>query len=325
MKAGVRRPGRAGHLRGMPFGGHPKAASPPQWFDQFPSERVSFTLTRLLELLETRMALEQKIGFLGAGKMASALAKGFVKSGLVTSGDVRASDPLEEARNSFAEGVRGGATDSNREILEFADVVFLAVKPGQAEEVLSGIRGDFSGRHLLISIAAGVPLRKLEGSLGEGARVIRAMPNTPALVGAGATAYALGRSASKEDGALAASLFSSAGITYEVKEPMLDAVTGLSGSGPAYVCLIIEALSDGGVAAGLPRSIATSLAAQTVLGGARMVLETGLHPGALKDMVTSPGGTTIEGLHELEKAGLRSALISAVRAATLKSQKLGEQ
>jgi pyrroline-5-carboxylate reductase len=273
-------------------------------------------------LLETRMALDHKIGFLGAGKMASALAKGFIQSGLVTSEQVLASDPLAGARSSFAEVAGGRTATSNAEVLSFADVILLAVKPDHADGVLAEIKSHFTEGHLMISIVAGLPLERIESRLIEGARVIRAMPNTPALVGAAATAFALGRSASVEDGEVAAALFSATGLALDVKEAMLDAVTGLSGSGPAYVCLMIEALSDGGVAAGLPRNIATSLAAQTVLGTARMVLETGLHPGALKDMVTSPGGTTIEGLHELEKAGLRGALISAVRAATLKCKKL---
>jgi pyrroline-5-carboxylate reductase len=150
------------------------------------------------------------------------------------------------------------------------------------------------------------------------------MPNTPALVGAGASAFAPGKSATAADGELAKKLLSAVGLAIQVKEPLLDAVTGLSGSGPAYVYQFIEALSDGGVAAGLPRDVATQLAAQTVLGGAKMVLETGQHPGALKDQVTSPGGTTIEGLHELEKGKLRAAVMSAVRAATEKSKKLGQ-
>jgi pyrroline-5-carboxylate reductase len=169
-----------------------------------------------------------------------------------------------------------------------------------------------------------VTLAKLEATLGDEARVIRVMPNTPALVGSSATGFALGKSATTEDAELAKKLFSSVGVAFQVKESLLDAVTGLSGSGPAYVYLFIESLSDGGVAAGLPRDIATRLAAQTVLGAAKMVLETGQHPGALKDMVTSPGGTTIEGLHELEKGKLRGTVISAVRAATEKSKKLGQ-
>jgi pyrroline-5-carboxylate reductase len=164
----------------------------------------------------------------------------------------------------------------------------------------------------------------MEAGLGGSARVIRVMPNTPALVGASASAFALGKSARPEDGQLAQKLFSSIGVAFQLREYLLDAVTGLSGSGPAYVYLFIEGLSDGGVAAGLPRDIATKLAAQTVLGSAKMVLDTGLHPGALKDMVTSPGGTTIEGLHELEKGKFRATAISAVRAATEKSRKLGQ-
>ena len=167
-------------------------------------------------------------------------------------------------------------------------MVVLAVKPDQVGRVLAEARGTFTGEHLLISIAAGVPLARLEAALNPGARVIRVMPNTPALVGASASAFALGVATRPEDGTLAQTLFAAVGTAYQVKESLLDAVTGLSGSGPAYAFLLIEALSDGGVAAGLPRDIATKLAAQTLLGSAKLLLETGLHPGALKDMVTSP-------------------------------------
>jgi pyrroline-5-carboxylate reductase len=203
-------------------------------------------------------------------------------------------------------------------------VLVLAVKPDQVVSVLAEIRGAFTNEHLLVSIAAGVPLAKLEAGLGAAARVIRVMPNTPALVGASASAFALGKSCAATDAELAQKLLSAVGVAFQVKESLLDAVTGLSGSGPAYVYQFIEALSDGGVAAGLPRDIATKLAAQTVLGAAKMVLETGQHPGALKDQVTSPGGTTIEGIHELEKGKLRGTVMSAVRAATEKSKKLGQ-
>ena len=269
------------------------------------------------------MSADLTIGFLGAGKMATALARGFIQTKLTGVDQIIASDPVEAARSAFTREAGAKATSSNIEVVRFAGVLLLAVKPDQVAGVLEEIRGEFSRKHLLFSIAAGVTLARLEGGLGEGARVIRVMPNTPALIGASATAYALGKHAVADDGRLAHKLFSSIGLAFQLKELLLDAVTGLSGSGPAYVCLIIEALSDGGVAAGLPRDVATKLAAQTLLGGAKMLLETGQHPGALKDMVTSPGGTTIEGLHELEKAGVRGALISAVRAAAEKSRKLG--
>lgn len=270
------------------------------------------------------MSAKLTIGFLGAGKMASALAKGFLNAKLIKPGQLIASDVYAGARTAFTVATQAKATDSNREVLAFANVLILAVKPHQVADVLKEIRTDFTEKHLLISIAAGVPLAKLEGGLASTARLIRVMPNTPALVGASATAFALGKAATAEDGALAQKLFSSVGLALAVKESLLDAVTGLSGSGPAYGYLMIEALSDGGVAAGLPREVATQLAAQTLFGAAKMVLETGQHPGALKDMVTSPGGTTIEGLHALEKAGVRAALISAVRAAAEKSKLLGQ-
>ena len=275
------------------------------------------------ECYKPGMSAQLTIGFLGAGKMATALAKGFMRAELVTAGRVIASDPSEAARASFATETGAKTTSSNPEVVKFADVIVLAVKPDQVPGVLVDIRDHFTENRLLISIAAGVPLAKVEAVLG-GGRLIRVMPNTPALVGASATAYALGKSALLTDGELAQKLFSAVGIAFQVKEALLDAVTGLSGSGPAYVYLFIEGLSDGGVAAGLPRDVATRLAAQTVLGAAKMVLETGLHPGALKDMVTSPGGTTIEGIHELEKGKVRGTLISAVRAAADKSRKLGQ-
>jgi pyrroline-5-carboxylate reductase len=270
------------------------------------------------------MASRLSIGFLGAGKMATALAKGFVRAGLVTPKQVIASDPVSAAASAFAKEVGAKTTASNPDVVKFADVLILAVKPDQVSGVLGEIRECFTEKHLLISIAAGVPLARIEAGLGAGARLIRVMPNTPALVGSSASAFAVAKSALPQDAELAQKLFNSVGVAFPVKESLLDAVTGLSGSGPAYVYMFIEGLSDGGVASGLPRDIATKLAAQTVLGAAKMVLETGLHPGALKDMVTSPGGTTIEGLHELEKGKVRGTLISAVRAATEKSRKLGQ-
>ena len=270
------------------------------------------------------MASKLNIGFLGAGKMATALAKGFVNASLVTGKQIIASDPIRAASAAFAKETGAQTTAYNPDAAKFANVLVLAVKPDQVSGVLADIRGHFTEQHLLISIAAGVTLAKLESGLPEGSRVIRVMPNTPALVGASASAFAPGKSATAADAELVQKLLASVGVAFQVKESLLDAVTGLSGSGPAYVYQFIEALSDGGVASGLPRDVATKLAAQTVLGAAKMVLETGQHPGALKDQVTSPGGTTIEGLHELEKGKLRGTVMSAVRAATEKSKKLGQ-
>jgi pyrroline-5-carboxylate reductase len=264
------------------------------------------------------------IGFLGAGKMATALARGFVNAEIVFPREIIASDPFDTARKTFAREIGAKTVAANVDVAKFANVLILATKPDQVSAALAEISGAFTKNHLLISIAAGVTLAKLETALPAGARVIRVMPNTPALVGEGASAFALGKSATGADGELAKTLLSAVGVAFQVKESLLDAVTGLSGSGPAYVYQFIEALSDGGVASGLPRDIATRLAAQTVLGAAKMVLETGQHPGALKDQVTSPGGTTIEGLHALEKGRLRATVMSAVRAATEKSKKLGQ-
>lgn len=256
--------------------------------------------------------------------MATALAKGILRSGIVGNRQLVASDPSAGACEAFAEGTGARTTADNLEIAREAEVVFLAVKPGQLLATAREIRSALNAGTLVISIAAGIPTRQIEEALAEGTRVIRVMPNTPALVGASASAFALGRSATREDAERVRTLLSAVGLALEVQESWLDAVTGLSGSGPAYVFMVIEALSDGGVAAGLPRDVATRLAAQTVVGAGRMVLETGLHPGCLKDMVTSPGGTTIEGVHELEKAGVRAALIGAVRAAADKARRLSQ-
>lgn len=269
------------------------------------------------------MAAKLTIGFLGAGRMATALGLGFVKAGMVRPGQIFASDVVPAARKAFGAATGAKICVTNADVLDNASVIILAVKPNQASEVLAEISPCFTPRHLLISIAAGLTLPRLESALPARARVVRIMPNTPALVGASASGFACGKTATKSDAALAHRLLSAVGVAVEVKEALLDAVTGLSGSGPAYVYQFIEAMSDGGVACGLPRDLATKLAAQTVLGAARMVLETGEHPGALKDAVTSPGGTTIEGIHELEKGKLRGTVMNAVRASAEKSKKLG--
>jgi pyrroline-5-carboxylate reductase len=263
------------------------------------------------------------IGFLGAGKMATALARGFLSAGWVTPGTLFASDPVPAARSSFAAATGGQVSESNAEVVAGANLLILAVKPDQVAPLLTELGPRVTADHLLVSIAAGVTLAKLEGAATAGSRVVRVMPNTPALVGASASAFSVGSHATRADAAQVQQLLGSVGLALEVPEKLLDAVTGLSGSGPAYAFLMIEALADGGVAAGLPRATAQRLAAQTLLGAAKMVLETGEHPGVLKDAVCSPGGTTIEGIHELEKGGLRAALIGAVRAASDKARKLG--
>lgn len=264
-------------------------------------------------------------GFIGSGKMATALIHGMLRAGVATAQAICASDPVEAARTALAAGTGISVADSNVAIAEQSGVLVLAVKPQSVPQVLGQIRDVVTSNHLVISIAAGVSLATLEAGLGTGRRLARVMPNTPALVGEGASGYCLGPGALEADEATVRACVNSVGRSFRVPETLLDAVTGLSGSGPAFVYLIIEALSDGGVRVGLPRDVATALAAQTVLGSARMVLETGLHTGALKDQVTSPGGTTIAGLHALERGGLRGTLMDAVEAATRRSAELAAQ
>jgi pyrroline-5-carboxylate reductase len=264
-------------------------------------------------------------GFIGAGKMATALVHGMIRAKIADPSSIAASDPVALARETLGRETGIQILANNIDVVRSADVLLLAIKPQTMAAVLSEIQPEVCARHLVISIAAGVTLAVLESGLGPDCRLIRVMPNTPALVGAGAAGYCLGRSATPADESTVLRCLSAVGIAYRVPERLLDAVTGLSGSGPAFAYTMIEALSDGGVLAGLPRDVATALAAQTVLGAAKMVLETGLHPGALKDQVTSPGGTTISGIHALEKGGIRAALMGAVQAATHRSQELAEE
>lgn len=261
-------------------------------------------------------------GFIGAGRMASALVRGMIRAGVASPNQIRAADPLEACREDLARATGVETVASNRAVVEQSDVVVLAVKPQSMSEALGELKPVVGSNHLIISIAAGVAIETMRRALGDDRRIVRVMPNTPALLGEGASAFAMGPNTTQEDEAVVRALLDSVGRSVRVPESQLDAVTGLSGSGPAFVYLMIEALSDGGVRAGLPRDVATTLAAQTVLGGARMVLETGMHPGALKDQVASPGGTTIAGLHALERAGVRGALIDAVEAAARRSAEL---
>ncbi|MCS7090377.1 MAG: pyrroline-5-carboxylate reductase [Verrucomicrobiota bacterium] len=262
------------------------------------------------------MPTTRTLGFLGTGQMATALARGFLKAGLVKASELLGSDPNPDARQSFSRETGGRSVRTNREVIAEARVLVLAVKPNHVGEVLEEIRPLFTSEHVLISIAAGVSLERLESGLPAGARVVRVMPNTPALVGAAASAFCPGRNATTQDIRLTQRLLAAVGLAVEVPEALLNAVTGLSGSGPAYVCQFVEGLTDGGVACGLPRPIAFQLAVQTVAGTIQLMKEKGLHPAQVKEMVTSPGGTTIEGLQALAEGAFQGVLMKAVRRAT---------
>lgn len=263
-----------------------------------------------------------KIGFIGCGKMGSALMQGVLAAKICEPENVQIYDRVTEAAEVLAaeSGIRAAA--GNRELAAASDVVILCVKPEDALHALAEAGRELEGK-LLVSIVAGVTIASLQAAAGVDARVVRVMPNTAVLVQKGASAYAIGVGVTDEDIAAVEKIFTSVGRAFAVEEQMLDAVTGLSGSGPGYVYLFIEALSDGGVQMGLPRELATKLAVQTVAGAAEMVAETMMHPAVLREMVASPGGTTIAGLAALERSGLRSGVMEAVRAATLRSRELG--
>jgi len=268
--------------------------------------------------------LQQKIGFIGAGQMARALAAGFVRAKLALAEQILAADPSRPALEAFAAQVPGARIlPDNAAVATEADLVWLAVKPQQVPAAIAEVRAALTPQKLVISIAAGVRLATLAEGLGKNVRLVRVMPNTPCLVGQSASGYSLGPRATEADAQLVGRLLTAVGLALPLEEKLLDAVTGLSGSGPAFVYLMIEALSDGGVRMGLPRDVSLALAAQTLRGAAQMVLETGEHPAVLKDRVTSPGGTTIAGLQVLEAGGLRGNLIAAVEAATRRSIELG--
>jgi pyrroline-5-carboxylate reductase len=267
--------------------------------------------------------MNHDIGFIGAGNMAEAMIRGLLRGSVFAADRVIASAPREERVRELAQTYGIGATTSNRDAAA-ARIVVLSVKPQILGRVLDEVAETLDREALVISIAAGVPVEAIQSRLAAGTRVVRAMPNTPALVDAAATAIAGGEHARESDLAEAKRIFDAVGITVVVDESQLDAITGLSGSGPAYVFLILEALSDAGVKVGLSRRTSQLLAAQTLLGSAKLLLETNEHPGKLKDMVTSPGGTAITGLHTLEHGGVRTTLINAVEAATRRSRELGE-
>lgn len=268
--------------------------------------------------------LKERIGFIGGGKMGEALINGILRAGLSSSDKIMVSDVDKKRLQILEKEARIKTTQDNKKITSDSDIIILAVKPNMMGTILEELNSEITSKHLIISIAAGIPLNFMESSLNEGCRVVRVMPNTPCLVGETAAGYALGKNATPADGKLVGQLLDAVGKSFLLDEKHLDAVTGLSGSGPAFIYVVIEALADGGVKMGLPRDVATTLAAQTAFGAAKMVLESDTHIGQLRDSVTSPGGTTIEGLHALEKGGLTNVLIDAVEAATKKSKSLGE-
>ena len=265
----------------------------------------------------------KKVGFVGAGNMGEALIKGLLAANLVPAEAVHAPDVRLERLKELDRRYGVQIAADNTDLVRHADVVIMAVKPQIMDSVLKEIAHAVTRRKLVISIAAGVSTAKIRAALGKDARLIRVMPNAPALVLEGVTAIAKAEGLEPGDLDTAGEIFSAVGRVVVLDEELMDAVTGLSGSGPAYVAVVIEALADGGVKMGLDRITAMTLATQTVLGAARLLLETGLHPGALKDMVSSPGGTSIAGIAALEEGGIRTTFITAVERATQRSRELG--
>jgi pyrroline-5-carboxylate reductase len=268
---------------------------------------------------------ERRIAMIGAGNMAGALVRGLFASGRVKKDQIRASDVLEEKRRGLEEAHGIVTTDDNRDLASWANLVVLAVKPQAIGDAAKTLADALAPETLVVSIAAGVPLGALAKLLPRSPRIVRAMPNTPALVLAGATAISASSGTDATDVAAATALFEAVGRVVRVDEEMLDAVTGLSGSGPAYVMLVIEALTEGGVRAGLDRKTALMLATEVVHGSSKLVVETGTDPAKLREMVTSPNGTTVAGLRALETGGLVAALVDAVESATKRSRELGRE
>jgi len=261
-----------------------------------------------------------KYAFLGAGKMAFAIIQGMLRAKVCEPGEIVAACPEPELLEILSAATSVNVVTSNAEAAALASTIILCVKPVNAAEALEQAASGLDGK-LIVSIVAGLSISSLS-ELAPKSRIIRAMPNTAAMVGRAATAYACAEKVTPGDEEVAEAVFSSIGSVFSVEEKMLNAVTGLSGSGPAYIYLVIEALSDGGVACGLPRKLALDLAVQTVIGTAEMVAETSEHPAVLREMVTSPAGTTMAGLRELEARGVRSAFLEAVSAAAGRAQEL---
>jgi len=275
--------------------------------------------------LDINNALKGKcLGFIGSGNMAEAMMRGIIQNLVVLPDQILASDISVERKKHLSKTFDIRTATDNQSLVDQSNVIFLAVKPQAVPSVLKDIGATMGPEKLLISIVAGVPIRTLSAGMPKGPRIVRTMPNTPVTVMEGAMAIASDSPALPEDLETVETLFRPIGRTVRIEEKLLDAVTGLSGSGPAYVFIVLEALADGGVNMGLPRDVAETLAAQTLMGSAKLFLETRMNPGALKCMVTSPGGTTIAGIHELEKGGIRASLMNAVEAATKRSVELGK-
>lgn len=271
------------------------------------------------------MSRREIFGFIGGGNMGSALIRGLLVSGRAEVDQIVCYDPSPEAAGRLVDEHGITITDGNQDLVQRADVVVLAIKPQNLPEVLKTIAPAVGPNHLVVSIAAGVTITTIAAALGADVPIVRVMPNTPALVLAGASAMCPGPGADQDHLARARALFDAVGLTVVVEEKNMDTVTGLSGGGPAYVAVFLEALADGAVRMGLPRKEALLLAAQTVLGSAKLAVESGRHPGQLKDMVTSPGGTTIAGMFALEQGAFRAAVMDAVARAAERSAELGKK
>lgn len=269
------------------------------------------------------MIENKNIAFIGAGFMGAALMRGLVNSKTVSAECISAFDSNRETLKAVSDSLGVKAAGDNREAVKSADIVILAVKPQILPEVAGSFSGEIGAKKLVISVAAGVTIKKLEAMFSSGARIIRAMPNMPAMVGEAATAICAGGAVGKEEIGLALNIFDSVGKTVLVDEPAMDAVTGLSGSGPAYVFTFLEALAEAGVSCGLSREVSEELAGQTLYGAAKLAQETGASPGRLKEQITSPGGTTLAGLACLERGRFSGAVVNAVKAAMNRSKELG--
>lgn len=263
-----------------------------------------------------------RLGFIGCGNMAKAIIQGIIAKGLVAPEEILGSNTTLDHAKTTQEQLGIQTTTDNTKVAGESDIVFLCVKPQQYESVIAQIRDHVHERQIFVSIAPGKTIAWLAERIGRPTKIVRVMPNTPALVGEGATTFCVGDLVAPEDTKIVRELLESFGVAIEIKESLMDAASAVGGSSPAYVYMFIEALADGGVAEGLPRAQALTLAAQAVLGSAKMVLETGKHPGQLKDEVCSPGGSTIEGVEELEDGGFRGATMGAIRACTAKARNL---